>query len=159
MIVHVSMPADDCEKVARVLAAMMLGRPLRFPPGGPTAWNVWSADGSTQIVVTPRGQFLVPGATEVAWAERPRAPASETHFALCVDRPAAEIVNLAAQAGWPARVCDRGGFFSVVELWVEGAYLVELLDPAFAEQYRRSMTIERWEAQFGASERAPSPAA
>ena len=151
MIVHVSMPADDCATVARVLAAMTDGAALRFPPGGPDAWNVWSDGGATQIVVTPRGQYITPGVQEMAWAERPRERASETHFALCVERPAAEIVALAEQAGWPARICDRGGFFHAVELWVEGAYLVELLDPTFAEQYRSSMTVERWQAQFGAA--------
>jgi len=150
MIVHVSIPADDCAKVARVLAAMMDGQALRFPPGGPDTWNVWSKDGATQLVMTPRGQYIVPGTHEMAWAERPRERASETHVALCVERSAAEITMLAAQAGWPARICDRGGFFQVIELWVEGAYLVEVLDPQFTAQYRRSMTVERWQAHFGA---------
>jgi hypothetical protein len=73
----------DCEKVARVLAELMLGGALRFPPGGPNAWNAWSQDTRTQIVVTPRGHFMVPGTTEMEWTARPaQERASETHVAL-----------------------------------------------------------------------------
>jgi hypothetical protein len=93
MIAHVSMPADDCALVARVLADMMDGGALPFPPGGPTAWNAWSRRNDFQIVVTPRGHFMVEGNSEAeltsgAGAER----ASETHFAIAVERAAAELL-------------------------------------------------------------------
>jgi hypothetical protein len=146
MLLHVSMPADDCRLVAETLAEMMEGGALRFPPGGPNAWNAWSHDASIQIVVTPRGQYLVPG--EMAWQTGVSQRASETHFALGVPRDARELLAIAERVGWPAQICDRGGFFEVVELWVEGAYLVELLDPSLVEAYRSSMTVERWKAAF-----------
>ena len=150
MIVHASVPADDCERVAKVLAELMQGGALRFPPGGPTAWNAWSKDGRVQIVVTPRGQFMLPGAQEVAWgAQAAPGRASETHLALCVERPVSQIMEIAARTGWIARVCDRGGFFHVVELWLENAYLIELLDPTFRAEYERSMTVETWQQHFG----------
>ncbi|RYZ03483.1 MAG: hypothetical protein EOO73_27490 [Myxococcales bacterium] len=147
MIAHVSMPADDCALVAQVLAQMLDGGALRFPPGGPSAWNCWSRDNGFQIVVTPRGQVMVPGPHEQAW--RSSQPASsdracESHFAMAVPRSAAEIMTLAETVGWQARICSRGGMFDVVELWVEGAYLVELLDPAQLADYRRTMTTENW---------------
>ena len=149
MIVHVSMPADDCQAVARALAELMGGVALPFPPGGPSAWNAWSKNADVQIVVTPRGQYMIRGEAEMDWASRAVIRESETHFALSVGRPAAEVVDIARRAGWPARICDRGGFFHVVELWVEGAYLVEILDPTFTDEYRRSMTLENWRAHFG----------
>jgi hypothetical protein len=153
MIVHVSMPADDCQHVAQVLAELMEGGALTFAPGGPQAWNAWSKDTQIQIVVTPRGNYMVPGDREMTWTARPtQERASETHFALRVERPAAEVVEIARRAGWPARICDRGGFFRVVELWVEGVYLVEVLDPTFAAEYQRSMTVENWLAHFGATD-------
>ena len=158
MIVHVSMPADDCEKVARALAAMMDGGALPFPPGGPNAWNAWSKSADTQIVVTPRGGYMVRGETEMQWDTRPtRERASETHFALCVPRAAHEVLTIARQHGWPAQVCNRGGFFHVVEIWIEGAYLVEVLDPACTEEYRRSMTVDNWIEHFGDGKAALSP--
>jgi len=150
MIAHVSMPADDCEHVARVLAEMTEGQALRFPPGGPTAWNVWSKHNDFQIVVTPRGHMIVEGERESVLVDRGgHERTSETHFAVGVDRPAADIVAIARAQGWSARVCARADFFDVVEVWVENAYLVEVLDPSQLAAYERSMTVERWKCAFG----------
>jgi len=55
--------------------------------------------------------------------------ASESHVAIAVERRAEDIIALAQGVGWHARVCNRGGLFDVVEVWVENAYLVEVLDP------------------------------
>ena len=148
MIIHVSIPADDCQAVARVLAEIMEGTVVRFPPGGPNAWTAWSKDEQTQIVVTQRGHYLIPGETEADLLVQPAVRAAESHLALCVARPAAELLDIARRAGWPARLCDRGGFFSVVETWVEGAYLLELLDPGQTAAYQHSMTLENWRAHF-----------
>jgi hypothetical protein len=154
VIAHVSLPADDCELVAKVLARMLDGGALRFPPGGPSAWNCWSRDNDFQIVVTPRGQVIVEGPTEQVWVERPRSArdrASESHFAIAVPLDAADIVALAHRAGWRARICNRGGLFDLVEVWVENAYLVEVLDPSQLADYRRSMTPESFQRVFGRS--------
>lgn len=146
MIAHVSMPADDCRRVAAVLAAMMKGGALPFPPGG---WNAWSCDNGFQIVVTPRGRVLVPGPEEQEWTPELTPRGSECHFAIVVPRSATEIVAMAREEGWKARICDRGGFFDVAEVWVENAFLVEMLDETQAAEYRRSMTPDRWRAAFG----------
>ena len=152
MIAHVSLPADDCAHVARVLAEMLSGGALRFPPGGPDAWNCWSRENDFQIVVTPRGNVLFPGPVEQLWERRePAARHVESHFAMAVPRPAHEILALAEAAGWPARICNRGGMFDLVEVWVENAYLVEVLDPTQLAAYRRSMTVENWRRAFGAA--------
>jgi hypothetical protein len=151
MIAHVSMPADDCAHVARVLAEMLGGGALRFPPGGPNAWNCWSRTNDFQIVVTPRGQVMVEGPKEQIWVSRDtvgNARACESHFAMAAERSADEIVALAQAAGWHARICNRGGMFDVVEVWVEGCYLVEVLDPVQLSDYRRSMTTENWKRAF-----------
>jgi hypothetical protein len=150
LIAHVSLPARDCAHVAAVLADLMDGGALRFPPGGPDAWNAWSRANDLQIVVTPRGHVMVPGPDEMAWVARGGGEAWESHFALCVERSAEDILEIARRAGWLARVCDRGGFFHVVEVWVENAYLVEVLDPAMAAEYTRSMTVENWKRAFAA---------
>jgi hypothetical protein len=154
VIAHVSMPADDCAHVAKVLAQMLDGGALRFPPGGPNAWNCWSRTNDFQIVVTPRGQVMVEGPKEQIWVSRETVSndrACESHFAMAVERSAAEIVALAQAAGWSARICNRGGMFDLVEVWVEGSYLVEVLDPAQLADYRRSMTSENWKRAFASS--------
>jgi hypothetical protein len=112
MIAHVSMPADDCEHVARVLAEMLEGGASRFPPGGTAAYNCWSRNNDFQIVVTPRGNVMLAGPKEQIWVSRSRRDddrACESHFAMASPRGAEEIVALAQSAGWHARVCDRGG--------------------------------------------------
>ena len=152
MIAHVSQPAMDCAKVARVLAELIGGGTLRFPPGGADAWNCWSASNDFQIVVTPCGQMMVPGAHEQIWigceTARDSARSYESHFAIAVERPAADILEIARAAGWQARVCNRGGMFNLVEVWIENAYLVEVLDPAQMADYRRTMTVENWRRAF-----------
>jgi len=151
VIAHVSLPADDCATVARVLADMLCGGALRFPPGGPDAWNCWSRENDFQIVVTPRGNVLLPGPVEQTWEKREPAPRHvESHFAMAVPRSAPEIVTLAHAAGWPARICNRGGMFDLVEVWVEHAFLVEVLDPVQLADYRRTMTVANWRRAFGA---------
>lgn len=154
-IAHVSIPADDCRAAAGVLAEIMDGQAVPFPPGGPDAWMAWAGDGSVEIEVTPRGSYMAAGPSEVVWCEGPAQRSSETHVALCVDRPAADVLEIARNAGWTARVCDRAGFFHVVELWVENSYLIEVLDPAFTSEYRESMTLERWVATFPVSDAPP----
>jgi hypothetical protein len=151
VIAHVSLPADDCAEVARVLAEILGGGALRFPPGGADAWNCWSRNNEFQIVVTPRGNVLVEGPEEQTWQTRPRSPgdrASESHVAIAVDRDAADVVGIARAAGWHARIVSRGGLFDLVEVWVENAYLVEVLDPIQMADYRRTMTIANWRRAF-----------
>ncbi len=82
-------------------------------------------------MVTPRGQFIVPGPTEQAWVARAepghQEPAYESHLAMAVPLSAEEITALAHTAGWRARTA---------------------LDPAQMIAYRRSMTVERWKRAF-----------
>jgi hypothetical protein len=76
MIAHASMPAEDCAHVAHVLAEMLEGGALRFPPGSPDADNCWSRNNDFQIVITPRGQLMIEGPKEQVWVSRP-PPAGE----------------------------------------------------------------------------------
>ena len=73
------------------------------------------------------------------------ADSRDTHLAICVERPAAEILAIAKAAGWPARACDRGrGLFQLTEVWVEGAFMIEMMDPAQSAHYRKTVTAENW---------------
>jgi hypothetical protein len=151
VIAHVSLPALDCRTVAAVLAKIMDGIAVPFPPGGPEAWNCWSKRGDFQIVVTPVGQVMLEGPGGHIWGARlvGEERAYESHFAIAVERPAEEVIELARAGGWHTQLCNRGGFFDVVEVWVENAYLVEVLGPAQLADYRRSMTVENWKRAFG----------
>jgi hypothetical protein len=143
-LIHASIPADDTSKVAEVLAEMMGGEALPFPPAGPQARMAWSGDGKISLEIVPRGHLIHRGDEEGGWraVDNPQR-LSEVHLAIAVDKPAAEIVAIAEKAGWPVRICARGGgFFELVELWVEGAFMIEMFDPAQAAHYERVVTVE-----------------
>jgi hypothetical protein len=143
-LIHASIPADDPHTVAQVLAEMMSGEALPFPPAGPEGRMAWSGDGKVSLEIVPRGALIHLGASEGEW--RPvnhTHRLSEVHLAIAVDLPAVEILAIASRAGWPARICSRGeGFFELVEVWVEGAFMLEMFDPQQAAHYRRTVTVQ-----------------
>ena len=143
-LIHASIPADDPERVSEVLAEIMGGEALPFPPAGPHGRMAWSGDGSVSLEIVPRGHLIHPGPEEGEWraVDEPRR-LSEVHLAIAVDRPATEVIAIVQAAGWPARLCSRGeGFFELVEVWVEGSFMLELFDPEQAAHYWRVVTVE-----------------
>lgn len=145
-LVHASMPADDPRQAASTLAAIMGGEAMPFPPGGPDAWMAWSGDGQIELEIVPRGRVLEREADQGNW--RPRTGvgrASEVHFAISVARAAGEIVAIASAAGWPARLCERGGgLFELVEVWVDGCFMIEFMDSPQTDRYEVVVTPESW---------------
>lgn len=151
-LVHASIPSADPAAAAQVLAAIMGGEAMPFPPGGTQSWMAWSGDEQIELEIVPRGHVLHRDADQGNW--RPIAgqgELSEVHLAIAVDRPAAEIVSLAQAAGWPARPCSRGnGYFDLVEVWVDGSFMIEFMDPAQAAHYERVVTPAAWKQMLAA---------
>lgn len=145
-IIHASIPADDPKRTADVLATLMDGEAMPFPPGGPASWMVWSHDGTTELEIVPRGHLLACMAEQGDWQQAERTQRhSECHLAISVTRPAEEIIAIAQDAGWPARLCSRGGgYFDLVEVWVDGCFMLELLDPTQTAHYERVVTPGHW---------------
>ncbi len=138
MIHHLSVAAHDPKGVAEFFAELLDGVSVDFPPN-PGSYMAFARDGNgTGVEVYPAGSLMTPNAEQGAiFARRPaQAPErSATHFALSVSRDAAEVAAMARARGWDCFTCDRGGHFHVVEIWVENAWLVEILPPSFAEEY------------------------
>lgn len=150
-ILHASIPADQPATVAEVLATLLGGRAMPFPPGGPQAWIAWADDGQTEIEIVPRGACLERGPAEAEWRPSPSpGKGSEVHLAIAVSMASEQIVGIAAAAGWPARICNRGGLFDLVELWVEGTFLIELFDPVQARRFAEVMSADQWAAMLAA---------
>lgn len=145
-LVHASMPADDPRLVAAVLADIMGGEAIPFPPGGPDAWMAWSGDGAIELEVIPRGAPLRFEADQGNWrAGSPAVRETEVHFAISVGRSADEVLRIAQDAGWKARHCDRGnGLFDLVEVWVDGCFMIEFMDPAQTARYEEVVTPAKW---------------
>lgn len=145
-LLHASIPARDPAMAARALASIMGGKALPFPPGGPDAWMAWASDGQLEIEVVRRGKLLHFGEAETQWREGATpGEASECHLALSVDISAAEVIEIARSAGWEACSCVRGGFFELVEVWIDNAFLIEVFDPAQARFFEAEVNQAAWE--------------
>jgi hypothetical protein len=46
---------------------------------------------------------------------------------------------IATREGWPAKYRKRGGLFGVVELWIEGRQMIEVLTPEMQSEYLSAM--------------------
>jgi hypothetical protein len=148
LIAHASIPSDNPKATAQALAEIMNGEAVRFFPGGPDAWMAWSGDGALYVEVIKRGRTLSYGPEQAEFRPGDGAEGrlTESHLAICVDRAATEIVEIARRMGWPARPAERGGYFSLVEVWVDGAFLIEFLDPAQTKVYAERVTLANWKA-------------
>ena len=138
MIHHLSIAARNPEHAANVLAECMDGITIPFPPNPGSFFALALDEHGTGVEVYPAGTELQPNATDgTAFIKNP--PATQgyvaTHFALSVALEAEQIEAIARREGWNCFRCSRGGFFEVMELWIENTVLVELLPPSFAQQY------------------------
>jgi len=144
-IAHASIPADNPHAVAHVLADILQGEALPFPPAGPDAWMAWSGDGAIELEVAPRGHVITFGQDQGWTPAAQPARFSEVHLAICVARPESEVIAIAQAAGWQAQHRERGnGIFSLCEVWVENSFMIEFLDPAQTARYEQMVTLENY---------------
>ena len=152
MLFHASIPADNPERVAQVIAELWRGEHMPFPPH-PGAFMAWSGDErGTEIEIFPRGQeeFPAPGEVTVRKNASP-SQYSEVHVAMATSLTFDEVLQIAEREGWMAQRCDRGGLFKVVEFWVENKFLLELLPDVEQKRYVENMTPQKFRALFSMS--------
>lgn len=148
MLFHLSIAAANPRQVAHVLAEIMGGRATPFPPVGEGSWVAHAGDDrNTLVEVYPRGTLLFEGPDgAVGVPAGRREPRSAVHFALATPLDEAAIHAIGRREGWPCETYSRGGLFRVVELWVEGTQLVELLTPVMQAEYLEGARLDCWEA-------------
>ncbi len=147
MLFHLSIDADDPRHVAEVLAEFWGGTALPFPPVIEGSWQAMAGDDrNTTIEVYPRGTEFheAEGDADAFGRIGANSRRSATHFAMATRMSAEQVMAIAAREGWPAKYRKRGGAFGVIELWVEGVRMVELLTPEMQDEYRQTMTVEGW---------------
>ncbi|BAY26710.1 hypothetical protein NIES2100_65260 [Calothrix sp. NIES-2100] len=147
MIRHISISAANPRHVAEVMAELWGGRILPFPShAGSYMALAWDERG-TMIEVYPLGTELVPGDAEVEFRENDSPSHFQAvHAAIDVTASEEQILAIAAREGWRVLSCNRGGFFEVIELWIENRLLLELLTPKIAPLYTKFMQPESLEA-------------
>lgn len=144
MLHRCSLSAEDPHLVAHQLAQLISGvvSPLDACPGGFVAW---SNDGlGTSLEVLPRGIEVTPDARGPAQFERNyfSQHLTSTRVTLSVACSPNAIEELAERNEWPIRYSDRGGY-EVIELWVEGHTLLELMTSRMTSGYLESLGSPR----------------
>lgn len=151
-LLHVSINAENPERIARFLGGLLGGQTMPFPPF-PDSWIAFSEqDDGTAIEVYPLGHRLVPGRQQVACETAPvESGPTYAHAAIASTLNGDEVIRRATAEGWRCRRCNRGPF-ECIEVWLENRLLVEVLDPVMQRQYRTGMTQQNWQNMFGLSE-------
>lgn len=147
MIHHISITAENPQRVAAVLAELWNGHAYPFPMY-PNSYIAFAGDGyGTAIEVYPLGSELVPGRTDLPDLQANHAPTpfTATHAAVSVPLDQQQIERIAVREGWQTLLGNRGPFFQVVEFWVENRVLLELLTPEMTQQYKEFSTPQNWE--------------
>ncbi|WP_114952404.1 hypothetical protein [Sphingosinicella terrae] len=152
MLFHLSIDADDPRHVAHVFAEIWGGRAFPFPSVIDGSWVALAGDDrGTMIEVYPRGTELRENGRDGAFGfAGPAHRFNPVHMAMATNLDADTVIAIARREGWEARVCLRGGVFGVIEMWVEGCQMVEVLTPEMQRQYLDAITIANWERMLEA---------
>lgn len=137
MIHHLSIAVQNPQKVATVLAEIIGGSAVAFPPNPGSYWALQLDPNGTGIEIYPAGTTLQPdGAQGVAFVKGlDRETGYDAfHFAISVATEASKVAAIAAREEWQCYECLRGGFH-VLEIWVENKILIEVLPPHFTAEY------------------------
>ena len=153
MIFHVSIAAGQPRHVAGVLAELWGGTAAPFPPVSDDGWIVFADDDrGSAIEVYPEGTVLreVDGDHDPVGIRLPSIGLTSTHIAMATVLDHAGVMRIAMREGWPAKYRKRGGAFGVIELWIEGAVMIEVMTAQMQAEYRAAMSSEKWHQMLAA---------
>ena len=158
MLFHLSFEADDPQNVATVLAEIWGGVALPFPPVGIGSWMAFAgADNGTMVEVYPRGTILTETDADAVGVIAEARRHNAVHFAMSTELPIDRIYAIAEREGWSAKYCRRGGKFGVIEIWIDGCQMIEVLTPEMQAEYLDCVTVANWSKMLEAG--APQPLA
>jgi hypothetical protein len=149
MLFHVSIAAYDPKHVAEVVAELWGGDALHFPPVSDNGWIVIAGDDRrTALEIYPMGTVLREAEGDAdAYGEASGPEAfTATHAAIGTSLTQDAVLAIAARENWPAKYRKRGGMFGVIEIWIEGRQMIEVLTPEMQAEYRATMSAENWRA-------------
>lgn len=153
MLFHISFAAERPEQAARLIAELWRGRAYPFPPVAEGSWIAMAGDErGSAIEVYPLGTELHEGDGESA--VRPvagrRSRNGPVHVAVATPLDADQVKAIAKRYGAPAKPCARGPFH-VIEVWVEGCFMIEVLTPEMQAEYLANLHFAGYERFLGAA--------
>jgi hypothetical protein len=156
MIHHLSIAARDPQHVAEVLAELMGGRAVPFPPNPGSFFALQLDEHGSGVEVYPAGTELRPGGSDGGgFVKKEARDYGPTHFALSVSTDAHKVEAIAQREGWQCFRCNRGPFH-VIEVWLENESMVEILPPEFAAEYLAFTRPDKVAAAMASAAPAPS---
>jgi hypothetical protein len=154
MLFHISMAAERPEQAARLIAELWRGRAYPFPPVAQGSWIAMAGDErGSAIEVYPIGTELYEGEGETGARSVAGRPARHgpVHVAIATELDVEAVKAIAKRYGAPAKVCSRGPF-RVIELWVVGAFMIEVLTAEMQAEYLGSFSFAGYERFLAAGE-------
>lgn len=151
MLFHVSIEADDPRRVAHALAELWQGVALPFPPVGIGSWAAMADDQfGSMIEVYQRGTEIREGVGDEGGYGFPTEPRryTATHIAMATRLSAEEVYAIAEHYGWNAKYCRREENFGLIEVWIEGCFMLEVLTPEMQREYLATVTVENLAKAF-----------
>ncbi|SNS72595.1 hypothetical protein SAMN06295912_11399 [Sphingomonas laterariae] len=149
MLFHASIEADHPRHTATVIAELWRGKALPFPPVGVESWVAFADDDrGTIIEVYPRGTAMHEAEGGVIGLAAEARRHNATHLAIASPLSIDAVLAIGAREGWPAAVCSREGKFRVIELWIDGCQLIEVLTAEMQREYLDFVTVENWESML-----------
>ncbi|MFQ4144028.1 hypothetical protein [Chlorogloeopsis sp. ULAP02] len=148
MIHHISIAVQNPQHVAHVLAEILHGKALPFPPVLDSYMVLVGDEFGSLIELYPLGAELIPDAWQgQAGCQINEHPSHYTpvHAAISVPSSLEEIEQIGAREGWRVLPCNREGIFDVIEFWVENRLMLEFLTPAIAPKYLNAFSPEQLE--------------
>jgi hypothetical protein len=152
MLFHISIAAERPKHAARMIAELWRGRAYPFPPVAQGSWMAMAGDDrGTMIEIYPLGTELHQGEGKAIATDRAGLPVRHgpVHAAIATSLSVAEVEVIAARYGAPAKVCPRGPF-RVIEVWLEGSFMIEVLTPEMQAEYLANMHFAGWEGFLAA---------
>lgn len=153
MLFHLSIAAHAPAHVASVIAELWRGEVFPFPPIAVGSFMALAPDDrGTAMEVYPIDTVLreAEGDADAYGEASGHAELTPTHAAIATALGLEEVLAIARREGWPAKYRKRGGLFGVVEMWVEGRQMIEVLTPEMQDEYRATMTPAGWRALLAA---------
>ena len=154
MLFHLSIAAHDPRHVAQVIAELWGGDAFFFPPVSDNSWIVLAGDDRrTALEVYPIDTVLREAEGDAdAFGEASGVTGyTATHAAIGTNLSQDEIMAIAAREGWSAKYRKRGGMFGVIEMWIEGRQMIEVLTAVMQAEYQANMATENWRAMLDAA--------